>query len=138
MINLDNILNNNNKEHNEKWPFFPDHPYRILIIVGSGSGKTNTLLNLINEQEAKRLNLFIHCIWTFIECSNTMNDIYENIINYNPKRKGKILIAFDDMIVYYGTITIDEAESKQVEFNTVLNLFKKYSPKHDQYVTFKK
>ena len=67
-----------------------------------------------------------------------MNDIYENIFNYNPKRKGKILIAFDDMIVYYGTITIDEAESKQVEFNTVLNLFKKYSPKHDQYVTFKK
>ena len=34
----------------------------------------------------------------FIECSNTMNDVYENIDNYNPKRKRKILIAFDDMI----------------------------------------
>ena len=51
MINLDKIVNNNNKEHNEKWPYIPDHPYRILIIVSSGSGKTNTLLHLINEQK---------------------------------------------------------------------------------------
>ena len=50
MINLDSITNENNKKHNEKWPYIPDHPYRILIIGGSGSGKTNTLLNLINEQ----------------------------------------------------------------------------------------
>ena len=46
MINLDSITNENNKEHNEKWPFIPDHPYRILIIGGSGSRKTNALLNL--------------------------------------------------------------------------------------------
>ena len=32
------------------WPHIPDHPYRILIIGGSGSGKTNALLNLINNQ----------------------------------------------------------------------------------------
>ena len=50
MINLDSITNKNNKKHNEKWPYIPDHQYRILIIGGSGSGKTNTLLNLINEQ----------------------------------------------------------------------------------------
>ena len=50
MINFNSITNENNKEHNEKWPYIPDHPYRILIIGGSGSGKTNTLLNLINEQ----------------------------------------------------------------------------------------
>ena len=50
MINLDSITNENNKEHNEKWPFIPDHPYRILIIGGSGSGKTSTLLNLIKKQ----------------------------------------------------------------------------------------
>ena len=50
MINLDSITNKSNKEHNEKWPYIPDHPQRILIIGGSGSGKTNTLLNLINEQ----------------------------------------------------------------------------------------
>ena len=50
MIHLDNITNENNKKHNEKSPYIPDHPYRILIIGGSGSGKTNTLLNLINNK----------------------------------------------------------------------------------------
>ena len=47
IINLDSITNENNKEHNEEWPYIPDHPYRILTIGGSGSEKTNTLLNLI-------------------------------------------------------------------------------------------
>ena len=51
MINLDNITSENNKEHNEKWPYIPDHPYIILIIGGFGSEKTNTLLNLINGQD---------------------------------------------------------------------------------------
>ena len=51
MINLDSITNENNKEHNEKWPYIPNHPYRIIIICGSGSGKTNTLLNLIKEKD---------------------------------------------------------------------------------------
>ena len=50
MINLDNITNENNKKHNEIWSYIPDHPYRILIIGASGSGKTNTLLSLIKEQ----------------------------------------------------------------------------------------
>ena len=50
MINLDSITNENNKKHNEKWLYIPDHPYRVLIIGGSVSGKTNTLINLINEQ----------------------------------------------------------------------------------------
>ena len=49
MISLDSITNENN-ENTTKWPYIPDHPYRILITAGSGSGKTNTLLNLINEQ----------------------------------------------------------------------------------------
>ena len=51
MINLDSITNQNNKEHNKKWQYIPDHTYRIFIIGGSGSGKTNTLLNLIKEQD---------------------------------------------------------------------------------------
>ena len=51
MINLDSITNENNKEHNEKSPFIPDYLYRILIIGGSGSGKTNASLNLIKEQD---------------------------------------------------------------------------------------
>ena len=50
MINIDNYVNENKTEHNEKWPYIPDHPYRISIIAGSGSGKTNALINLINEQ----------------------------------------------------------------------------------------
>ena len=34
----------------------------------------------------------------FIECSNTMDDVYENIHDYNPNRRRKVLIVFDDMI----------------------------------------
>ena len=47
MFNLDDIKNEKNKEHNKKWPFIPDYPYRTLIIGGSGSRKTNALLNLM-------------------------------------------------------------------------------------------
>ena len=50
MINLDSITSDNNKIHNEKRPYIPDHPYKMLIISGSGWGKTNVLINLINEQ----------------------------------------------------------------------------------------
>ena len=123
MIDLDNIINENNEEHNKKWRYIPDHPYRILIIGGSGSRKTNTLLNLINEQEdidkiylytkdlsepkyefliKNRENAGIKHVnnsKAFIECSNTKDDVYENINDYNPTRKRKSLIVFDDMIV---------------------------------------
>ena len=51
MINIDSFAKENNKEHNEKWPYIPDHSYRSLIIGGSGSGKINALLNLIKEQD---------------------------------------------------------------------------------------
>ena len=122
MINLDSISNKNNKKHNGKWPYIPDHPYRILIIGDSGSGKTNTLLNLINEQSdidktylyprdldepkykiliKKRKDVGIKHLNdpnAFIERSNTMNDVYKNIHDYNPSRKRKILVIFDDMI----------------------------------------
>ena len=45
MINFDDYVNENKAQHNLKWPYIPDHPYRMLIIGGSGSGKTNALLN---------------------------------------------------------------------------------------------
>ena len=107
MINLDSIPNENNKKHNEKWPYIPDHRYRVLIIGGSGSGKTNTLLNLINEQNdidkvylyARDLNELKYKILIkkgedagrkhlndpnpFMESSSTMDDVYENIHCYN-------------------------------------------------------
>ena len=55
MIDFDDYINgiasNGNKtKHNKNWPYIPDHPYRILIIECSGSGKTNVLLNSIENQ----------------------------------------------------------------------------------------
>ena len=122
MINFDNYANENKTKHNQDWPHIPDHPYRILIIEGSGSGKTNALLNLINNQpdidkiylyakdpyEAKYqyliskhrkvgLNRFNYPK-AFIKYSNDMQDVYKNIEEYNTDKKRKILIVFDDMI----------------------------------------
>ena len=122
MINLDSITNKNNKEHNEKWPYIPDHPHRILIIGGSGSRKTNTLINLINEQDDID-KIYLHtedlsepkyeCLIkkhenagikhlkdlnAYIECSNTVDDVYEYIDDYNLSSKKTILIVFDEMI----------------------------------------
>ena len=122
MINLDSITNESNKEHSGKWPFIPDHPCKSLIIGGSRSGKTNALLNLITEQDvidkiylyAKDLSELkyeflirrredvganhFNDLNAFVECSNRMDDVYQNIDYYNSSRKRKILIVFDDMI----------------------------------------
>ena len=122
MFNVDDIINENNKDHNEKWPFVPDHQYRILIIAGSGSGKTNALLNLIKEQgDIDKMHLYAKDLSelkyeflikkredaginhfndpnALIECSNSMDDVYDNTEDYNPNRKRKILIVFDYII----------------------------------------
>ena len=122
MINFDEYTNENKKEHNLNWPYILDHPYRILIIGGSGTGKTNALLNLINNQQdidkiylhAKdpyedKYQYFINKRErvgknhlndpkAFIEYSNDMHKVYKNIDNYNPDKENKILIVFDDMI----------------------------------------
>ena len=51
MINFDNYANENNTEHNPKWPYIPDHLHRILIIGGSGCGKTCIIK--FNKQSAR-------------------------------------------------------------------------------------
>ena len=123
MINFDDYTNENIIEHNSKWPYIPDHPYRILIVGGSGSGKTNALLNLIkNQPDIDKIYLYVKDPYekkyqyliskrekvglnhfknpkAFMEYSNDMQDVYKNIEDYNPIKKRKILIVFDDMIV---------------------------------------
>ena len=115
-------MNENKTEHNQKWPYIPDHPYRILILGGSGSVKTNVLLNLINNQldidkiylyakdpyeakyqflinkiESAGLKLF-NDPKAFIEYSNDMQDVYKNIDDQNAGKKRKILIIFDIIV----------------------------------------
>ena len=124
MINFDDYNNENIIEHNSKWLYVPDHPYRILIVGGSGSGKTNVLLNLINNQpDIDKVYLYAKVPYekkyqylinkrekvglnhfndpkAFMEYSNDMQDVYKNIEDYDPIKKRKILIVFDDMIAY--------------------------------------
>ena len=51
MINFDGVTKIETKKHNQNLPEISDHLYIILIIGSSGSGKTNSLLNLINQQQ---------------------------------------------------------------------------------------
>ena len=50
MFNFDYVTKEDTKEYNPNWPEIPDHLYRILIVGGSGSGKTNALLNITNHE----------------------------------------------------------------------------------------
>ena len=109
--------------HNPNWPCIPDHPYRILIIGGSRSWKTNALLNLMKNQRPDIHKIYLHVTSpfeskyqlfinggekvgienlknkkAFIDCSQTIDDVYENVEDYNPTKKRRVLIVFDDMI----------------------------------------
>ena len=116
MLNLDNIVSNKNENKDNNWPF------RMLIIGPSGSGKTSTLLHLINNLHPidkiylyakdlsdtkyellinKREQVGIKNLndpHAFIEYSNDMDDVHDDINNYNRNRDKKVLIVFDDMI----------------------------------------
>ena len=122
MIHFDDYINENKTELNLKWRYILDHPYRILIIGDSGSGKTNVLLNLINNQpNIDKIYLYAKDPYeekyqylinkyekvglkdcddpkAFIEYLNDMQDVYKNIERYNLGKKRKVLIVFDDMI----------------------------------------
>ena len=122
MFNFDYIRKEDLKGHNPNWPEIPDHPYRMLITGGSGSGKTNVLFNLINHEpgidkiylsardpsEAKYQLLinkressglkYLNDSKVFIAYSNDMDDIYKNIEGQNPNKKWNILIVFDNVI----------------------------------------
>ena len=122
MINFDGVSKENIKEHNANWPYILDHPYRISIITGFGSWKTNLLFNVVSQQlnfdkiysyakdpYEEKYQFFINKRETtrlkhlndskaFIEYPKDMNDIYRNIEERNPNKKCKILIAFVDMI----------------------------------------
>ena len=115
MLNLDNIVSNKTINNNN-WPF------RMLIIQPSGSGKTNTLLHLIdNLHPIDQFYLYAKDIHkpkyeylinkreqagiknlndpkAFIEYSDDMDDVLDNINNYNKNRDKKVLIVFADMI----------------------------------------
>ena len=116
MFNFDYITKEGIQEHYPKQPEIPDHPYRILIIRGSGSGKTNASLKLINHEldidkiylhakdpyEAKHQLLInrresiglkdLNDSKAFIEYSNDIDDIYKIVEEYNPNKKRKIII----------------------------------------------
>ena len=122
MINFDIYTNGNKRKHNLNWQYIPHHPNRILIIGGSRSGKTNALLNLINNQpDIDKIYLYAKDPYedkyqflinkresiglkhfndpkAFIEYSNDMHDVYKNIDHYNPDKENKLLIVFDYMI----------------------------------------
>ena len=122
MINFDDYANENKTEYNLKWPYILDHQYRTLIIEISGSGKTNVLLNSINNQqdidkiylyakdpcEAKYQLLIkkrestglkhFNVLTSSQMYSNDMQNVYKEIEEYNIGKESKILIAFNDMI----------------------------------------
>ena len=108
---------------NLNWSYIPNHRYRILIIGGSGSGKTKVLLNLIKRQRPEVDIIYLNAKYLFeskyqllfngreevgirrtknsnefIHHSQTIDDVYENLEDYNPSKKRKALIVFDDMI----------------------------------------
>ena len=152
MLNFGSITKEDIKEHNPNWSEILDHPYRILIVGGSKCGKANALLNLINHKpdkdphEAKyRLLInkrestglrYLNDLKAFIEYSNAMDDIDENTEGYNPNKKLKILIVFDDMIADMLSNkklnpTVTEAAPKNIRLSSIHYIIMKIPNKRE-------
>ena len=101
MINFDDCTNENKIEHNSKWPYISDHPYRILMVGGSGSGKTNALLNLINNQpDVDKIYLY---------AKDPFEEKYQYLIN---KRKKVGLDHFNDLKAFMDIQMICKMSTK--------------------------
>ena len=77
MTNYDDVMKENIKDHNPNWLQITNHPYRILIIGGSGSGKTNALFNLIKIQDDDDYSI-INKIYLHVKDPNETK--YQNLI----------------------------------------------------------
>ena len=116
IIQNDSIVSNKKENKDNNWPF------RMIIIGPSGSGKTNTLLHLKNNlHPIDKIYLYAKDIHepkyeylinkkeqagiknlenpkAFIEYSDDMDNVLDDINNYNKNRDKRVLIVFDDMI----------------------------------------
>ena len=100
MINFDDYVNENKTRYNKNWPYIPDHPYRILIIGGSGSGKTNLLFNLI-ENQPDIYKIYLYAKDSYEVKYQYLNNVRENMgINHFSDPKAFIEYLNDKHYVY--------------------------------------
>ena len=97
MINFDEYTNENIIEHNSEWPYIPDQPDIDKIYLYAKDPYQKKYQYLINKHEKVGLSHFNEPK-AFMEFSKDMQDVYKNIEDYNPIKKRKVLIVFDDMI----------------------------------------
>ena len=118
MKNYDKLVERN---HNPNQSYVPDHTYRISVIGGSGSRKTNVFFNLIKHQrqDIDKIYLYIKDPFrskyqllikgrekvgirnlknatAFINFSQTIDDVYGHLEPYNPAKKTRVLVIFLD------------------------------------------
>ena len=107
--------------HNPNWPCIPNHPYRILIRMAQDLAKlcymnlkhqrpnVDKIYLLIKDSFESKYQLLVNRKGkveikheknpkAFIHYSQTTDDVLQNLKDYNPTKKRKVLIVFDNMI----------------------------------------